>query len=218
MKDKKEFLTKLKKGTCVLLACTLIGTFAGCSNKKTSGIESTINALETANNILFEREDGAVLQLLASYNPNTSEETFKAGYITYDENGVYFDNALTSITTKISDESRFGHLKFLHASFSSICNDSQLLNGKLNEDEVLQILNGLYLNSRQTYALKKDNSGELVLYVYLDRILPNHLMYDAKGTKNVYTIGKDEAIIQGEDTTYSDSEENLDLEPTKAIK
>lgn len=206
MKDKKEFLTKLKKGTCVLLACTLIGTFAGCSNKKTSGIESTINALETANNILFEREDGAVLQLLASYNPNTSEETFKAGYITYDENGVYFDNALTSITTKISDESRFGHLKFLHASFSSICNDSQLLNGKLNEDEVLQILNGLYLNSRQTYALK------------LDRILPNHLMYDAKGTKNVYTIGKDEAIIQGEDTTYSDSEENLDLEPTKAIK
>ena len=222
-KDGKVVLKGATKVLSLALAGTLMTSlFTGCgkenTNKAKTKTEVSTNQAnddnQTTGDILFEREDGAILQFLISYNPNIGVSTFKAGYITYDENGVYFDNALTNTTLTLTDP-KFEHLELYYTSVASICKEEQLLNGKVSKDIIDEILNRLSIRDAGTKVSIEDKQ---VFFHSIDtkQLYVSQLVKEAK-EGYVYTVGEDEPISTKETTTYSDSEENLTEQLVKTI-
>lgn len=136
-----------KRVLSLLMAASMIGSFCtACTSEKTktqdeTTIETTMPNEETG--LPFKRDDGAYLQLLCSYNPVIEEKCYDAGYITFDENGVYFDNAVTGAQVILSDKSLFEDTTFEYMNFSSLCVQEQLLDGKIKKEEIKKILDDL---------------------------------------------------------------------------
>ena len=228
-KDGKVVLKGATKVLSLALAGTLMASlFTGCGKETTNKAEITTEVSTNQANadnqttgditgdILFEREDGAVLQLLVSRNRSTGEETFKAGYITFDKKGIYFDNALTSARITLTDV-QFEHLDFYCVTLAEMCSENQLLNGKLSKEEVSEILKDLdyvrtYPNSP---TVEKEGISVFVYDIIFNYDYANNCKEDIYVARGPYSYKIEKSLKTT--TTYSDSEENLTEQLVKTI-
>lgn len=212
-KDKKEN-KQIIKGIAILLAGTMVCTvFAGCSNKS-QGQEkqpTSVSENQDQNNkdILFEREDGSYLQLLITYYKNTQKETYNIGYVTYNKDGVYFDNVESDVRVKLSDQSVFGDSVYFHyLQFSSLCDEQYLINGKISIDEASAVLNkiGYFIDGSNRM---KFGDNHIDVHDFYPEAMTETLTNS--NDSSTYSLGKEEPILD-KINMYSDSKE----EETKA--
>ena len=84
-------LALLGAGACILTV------FAGCgkNDNKNESVPQTEITEEVKQQVPAIRDDGSDLVILATLNKENNTYTFNAGYLTFDKNGVYFDDAIS---------------------------------------------------------------------------------------------------------------------------
>lgn len=221
----------LKKGVAVALATLgLASCFTACgkNNDKNETVPQTeitqeIDSTIEEKTIPFKREDGSYLMFLVTEYLKADKISYNVGYITYDKNGVYFDNALTDTKVIISDESIFPPEStcFYYLKFSSLCDEKYLLDGKISESIINDIItpynkkSSIEYNDHYYSYLHKEhdtNSTILIKSLYVEEKISS-----AKSTNYnaVYTLDQKEPLKAAETTTYTDADNTTIENPTE---
>ena len=226
MNNKNDVINKLKKGLCILLAATCIGTLSACNNKK-SVDDGTSISIEEDKKIPFKREDGAYLEVLGivkSHGKSNKIDVY-VGYITYDKNGTYFENALEDKKTEISDNVIYNNdkMNFFHAPITELergIDSDDLLNGYVSLSKCKNIANNSILYKIEkgkndatcnNYAILYVNSIKFTLHLFD----PTTLSFTVKDD-DVYSLDKKEPLLNtGETTTYIDSDVKKEITKIK---
>lgn len=102
----------LKRNMALLgVAMCLIPAFTSCGKKDKENNDVSQTEITQQEEITRQeekkvpliREDGSELILLATLNDKNKTYTFNAGYLTFDKNGVYFDDAIAKKKIKLED-------------------------------------------------------------------------------------------------------------------
>ncbi len=204
----------LRKGVAVTLATLgLASCFTACGNNKQSKSEPStevtqeITQTPEEKSIPLRREDGSDLMLLLTSDLEAKHITCQPGYITYDKNGVYFDNALTNIRVILSDEAifpsdltEFYYLNVSYFSKNNLINESKLndLVSKFNK------IDGSIIDNYD-YSYHSCNSDDAFITVF-KLFNPSSKIKLMQETNNneVYSLDREEAIKLTETTTYTD--------------
>jgi len=107
------------------------------TSKRRVGTRLTANSDEA----LFIREDVARLRLLYTYDLDELEKAYSCGYITYDSNGMYFDDVITGKKTNLTDNEKRTIMK--QDSFEKYCTEEDVLSGKLSKQSISEICNNI---------------------------------------------------------------------------
>lgn len=223
----------LKKGVAVALATLgLASCFTACgkNNDKNETVPQTeitqeIDSTIEEKTIPFKREDGSYLMLLVTNYKKTKKISYNVGYITYDKNGIYFDNALTDTRVIISDESifPFESTKFYYLKISSLCDEKHLLDGKISESIISDIITpyekeGAYIDN-YTYGKTNLKFYKDYTYYYTEVVeLKVEYIIEELQRKNdnaVYTLDQTEPLKTTETTTYTDADDTTIENPTE---
>lgn len=229
MNNKNDVINKLKKGLCILLAATCIGTLSACNNKK-SVDEGTSISIEEDKKIPFKREDGAYLEVLGivkNYGKSDKIDVY-VGYITYDKNGTYFENALEDKKTEISDNVIYNNdnMKFFHAPITELergIDGDDLLNGYVRLSKCKNIANitnnsifykiekGKNDVTCNNYTISYDDSIKFTLHLFDPTTLSSTMKDDG-----VYSLDKKDPLLNtNETTTYIDSDIKKEITKVK---
>lgn len=245
MPNEKKYT--LQKVFCGALATVgLAACFTSCGNKKDSSQGTTteitqtselttdsiteeqtqitepesMTELENEEYVSFKRKDGSILMLLTIRYKNAGECTVHTGYITYDKNGVYFDDVLENRRFNLDDESSFdnGTTEFYYVNFTSLCSENELLSGKVGTNKINQTLDnvvGVIAGYRQLKMKEKDSDETYTISIKLFE--PANLFSDKASSSYfdenaVYTLGQDKPIYITT-TTYVD-ESSVTIENT----
>lgn len=228
MNNKNDVINKLKKGLCILLAATCIGTLSACNNKK-SVDDGTSISIEEDKKIPFKREDGAYLEVLGivkNYGKSDKIDIY-VGYITYDKNGTYFENALEDKKTEISDNVIYNNdnMKFFHAPITELENTGidgyDLLNGYVSMSKII-ILNksSLYIDMKDENnticELRRPYSKYGDVYVFTLHLFDPTTLSSTVKDDGVYSLDKKEPLLNtNETTTYIDSDIKKEITKVK---
>lgn len=247
----------LQKAFCGVLATVgLAACLTSCGNKKNSNQGTTTEITQTSElttnditeeqtqitepestteveneeYISFKREDGSILMLLTIRYKNDRECSCHTGYITYDKDGVYFDDALEGRRVKLDDELIFdsGTTEFYYVNFSSLCSKNEVFSGKVGTNKINQTLDnvvGVIAGYRQLKMKEKDSDETYTIPIKLFE--PTNLFSDKASSSSfdenaVYTLGQDKPIYITI-TTYVDEsivsiENTNEQEPTSINK
>lgn len=175
---------------------------------KTNNIKNKDIELANQDDILLEKEDGSILQLLVTSNLDTDEDTFSCGYVTYSAFGVYFENVITGVTMQLNDDSRFKSCTFRSVPFCSVINNENAINGFVSKKLVEDTMHNMKLEWVDPSTYKVYNKG---VNTFVSEIKVNELMeeaidspdkFDLTSKKRVgtrLTANSDEALFIRED-------------------
>lgn len=237
MNNKNDVINKLKKGLCILLAATCIGTLSACNNKE-SVDDGTSISIEEDKKIPFKREDGAYLEVLGIVKNKKifNETNIHVGYITYDKNGTYFENILEDKKIEISDNAIYNNdkMKFFHAPITELKNmeidGDDLSNGYIGLSKCKNILSEcinftIEKNNLNLYIKYKDeNDGVIRKYIDLDYsnyVFTLHLfnpttLSSTVKDDNMYSLDNKEPLSKINETTmYVDSDTKKEITKVK---
>ncbi len=170
--------------------------------------------------VSFKREDGSILMLLTIRYKNTRECTVHTGYITYNKDGVYFDDVIENRRVKLDDELIFnsGTTEFYYVNFASLCSENELFSGKVGTNKINQTLDnvvGVIAGYRQLKMKEKDSDETYTISIKLFEPIN---LFSSKASSSgydenaVYTLGQDKPIYITT-TTYVD-ESSVTIENT----
>ena len=181
MRKNKTKKIILKGMSLVAAGIVLVSGLSGCASKnndETTQAASVSSVLENGD-VLLQNKQGSYLQLLVTYYSHTGNWTYNVGYVTYDKNGVYFENINSGVNVKLSDEAVFDHnsTSFYYQRFSSLLDEDTLISGKVSSKKIDNILNSIdyaYIDrfDREAYVKSYD------INVPLKRLYTNNLISD----------------------------------------
>lgn len=118
------------------------------TSKVRVGTRLTANSDEA----LFIREDGARLRILYDYDLYEHEKACSCGYITYDSNGMYFDDVITGEKINLTNKEKNNLMT--ERSFEKYCSEEDVLSGKISKQSISEICNNIsYENVPTSYIL-----------------------------------------------------------------
>lgn len=169
-------------------------------------IEAT--ELISQDDILLEKEDGEILQLLVTSNVDTDEDAFSCGYVSYSAFGVYFENAITGVVTELNDTSKFDSCIFKTVPFCSVISTEDAIKGVISKTLVEDTMDDMKLRYHRydVYKVVKKNINVFLSNIHIHELMEETIdspdKYDLTSKKRVgtrLTANSDEALFIRED-------------------
>lgn len=200
-KGKNYILDKtysLKRGIALLgAAICLIPTFTSCGKKDKENNDVSQTEItqeitqENAQKVPLIREDGSELILLATLNDENKIYTFNAGYLTFDKNGVYFDDAITKKKIKLEDVlSTQPGTEFCAQGFLSFYSIKEYI----KEEDTTDAMNNIFEITVEDSDAESKNIPVILIENELEKLTQIKCIYK-QYEPYIYTIKDHEGII-----------------------